>query len=120
MSIVDSQHLTNHSIDDDEPVMRADAALGGSLHDTAGSFVVDPTLSAQEVAEVVASAPSIGSAYHACRGAGWRAVIAGNRVTVNERVFAQYVGAGPAGNGSATWLVHATGDASPIWVTTHD
>ena len=119
MSIAESQSLTEHPFDDDlEPVIRADASLGGSLHDPGDLAVVDPLLSIADVAEVVRTAPSIGYAYHACRSAGWRAVIAGNRVTVNERVFAQYVGVGPAGQTTATWMIHAAGEGAPIWITT--
>ena len=119
MSIAESQSLTEHPSDDYlEPVIRAEASLGGSLYDPGDTAVVDPLLTAADVAEVVATAPSIGYAYHACRSAGWRAVIAGNRVTVNERVFAQYVGVGAAGQMSAAWMIHAVGDAAPIWITT--
>jgi len=76
-----------------------------------------PVLSAAEVAKIVAAAPSIGYARHALETLGWRAVIAGNRITVNERVFAQYVGVLAASQGQAMWMVHALEDATPIWVS---
>lgn len=78
---------------------------------------VGPALSAAVVAKIVAAAPSIGYARHALESVGWRAVIAGNRITVNECVFAQYVGVLAASQGRPMWMVHALEDVAPIWVS---
>ncbi len=54
----------------------------------------DPTmLAAEQVAGVVAGIPTLGEACDALRKAGRRASIAGNRITVNDEVFAQFIGA---------------------------
>ena len=56
-----------------------------------------------EVAQTVAGIPTIGEARVALMNAGWRATIAGNRITVNDGVFAQFFGAG--GGVDANWVV---------------
>ena len=101
---------------DGQPAMRAEAAVGSSLHDASECAIGTVSISALEVAEVVRRASSIGYAYHAIKSAGWRAVIVGNRLTVHDQVSVQYVGAGPLGRGGATWMVHAAGDSAPIWI----
>ena len=55
------------------------------------------------VAQTVAGIPTIGEARVALMNAGWRATIAGNRITVNEGVFAQFFGAG--GGVDANWVI---------------
>ena len=44
-------------------------------------------------AEQVAGIPAIGEACDELEKVGWRASIAGNRITVNDEVFAQFIGA---------------------------
>jgi hypothetical protein len=52
----------------------------------------DPTmLAAEQVAGVVAGIPTPGEACDALTKAGWRASIAGNRITVNDEVFTQFI-----------------------------
>lgn len=51
----------------------------------------------ERVAEVVAGTVAIGVARDALRRAGWKASIAGNRITVDDEVFVHFVDtAGPA------------------------
>ena len=73
---------------------------------------------AEQVAGVVAGVPVIGKACEALIGAGWRARIAGNRITVNDEVLAQFIGAGigPAGGVDARWVIYAIGGTPPVWV----
>jgi len=75
------------------------------------------TITAEQVAGVVAGIPTIGDACGALKNAGWRASIAGNRITVNDEVFAQFVGAaiGAAG-GAASWVIYGIAGTPPIWV----
>lgn len=74
---------------------------------------------ANQVAEVVVGNRTIGEACNALTRAGWRATIAGNRITVNEEVFAQYIGVsiGSADRRDATWVIYAPGHALSIWFT---
>jgi hypothetical protein len=76
------------------------------------------TPTAEQVAGVVAVIPAIGKACHALREAGWRATIAGNRITVNDEVFAQFIGAvvGPASGVDARWVIHRIAGTPPVWV----
>lgn len=75
-------------------------------------------LTAEQVAAVVAGIPVIGKACDALKNAGCYARIAGNRITVNDEMFAQFLGAtvGALGNTDATWVVYTTGGAPPVWV----
>jgi hypothetical protein len=67
----------------------------------------EKTLTAQQVARVVAGIPTIGKAREALIQAGWRASIAGNRITINDEVLANFIGAGVAGadRGETTWVI---------------
>jgi hypothetical protein len=71
-------------------------------------------LTAEQVAAVVAGIPVIGRACDALKNAGYYARIAGNRITVNDEMFAQFIGA--LGNTDATWVIYTTGGAAPVWV----
>ena len=75
-------------------------------------------LTAEQVAGVVAGIPAIGKACYALRKAGWRATIAGNRITVNDEVLAQFIGAavGPAGRVDAMWVIYRIAGTPPVWV----
>lgn len=72
------------------------------------------SVSANEVADLIAGTSSIGYACAALRSAGWRATIAGNRITVNDEVFVHY--AGVANELRAAWMIYAVADPTPIWV----
>lgn len=52
---------------------------------------IEPT--AEQVAEIVAVAITIGAARDALQQAGWRATIAGNRITVNDDVLVHFISA---------------------------
>jgi hypothetical protein len=75
-------------------------------------------LAAEQVAKVVAGIPTIGEACDALRKAGWRAGIAGNRITVNDKVFAQFIGATVGGFGGidARWVVNRIAGTPPVWI----
>jgi hypothetical protein len=75
-------------------------------------------LTAEQVAGVVAGIPAIGRACDALKTAGWRATIAGNRITVNDEVFAQFIGAtvGALGGIDARWLIYRIAGTNPVWV----
>jgi hypothetical protein len=74
--------------------------------DQRGTSVNTPR--ADQVAGVVADIAVIGAACNALRGAGWRATIAGNRITVEDVVFAQFIGTAldAYGDNRARWLVY--------------
>ena len=77
----------------------------------------DETPTAEQVAGIVAGIPVIGKACEALIKAGWRASIAGNRITVNDEVLAQFIGAGIGRNGGAdaTWVIYTiTGSLSVV------
>jgi hypothetical protein len=76
------------------------------------------TPTAEQVAGAVAGIPAIGEACDALRKAGWRATIAGNRITVNDEVLAQFIGAavGPAGGVDASWVIYRIAGTTPVWV----
>ena len=75
-------------------------------------------LSAEQVAGMVAGIPAIGEACDALRKAGWRASIAGNRITVNDDVFAQFIAAtvGARGGVEARWVIYGIAGTPPVWV----
>ncbi len=71
---------------------------------------------ADQVAAAIAGAPNIGAACNALEAAGWRSVIAGNRISVNDRVFARYIdpNGGMPGPEEAMWVVYGLGDRPPV------
>lgn len=75
-------------------------------------------LTAEQVAGVVAGIPAIGEACDALKKAGWRASIAGNRITVNDEVFAQFIGAtvGALGGIDARWVIYRIAGTPPVSV----
>jgi hypothetical protein len=75
----------------------------------------EKTPTAEQVAGVVAGIRAIGKACEALIGMGWRASIAGNRITVNDEVLAQFIGGRGAGGG-ATWVIYAIAGTPPVWV----
>jgi hypothetical protein len=76
------------------------------------------TPTTEQVAAVVAGIPAIGKACEALIREGWRASIAGNRITVNDGVFAQFMGACKGGPGviDATWVVFAIAGTPSVQV----
>jgi hypothetical protein len=85
-----------------------------------GSNVVteEKRLTPEQVASVIAGVPVISRACEALAQAGWRASIAGNRITVNDEVMAQFIGAGVgrADGVEARWLIYAITGRPPLWV----
>ena len=67
---------------------------------------------ADRVAAVIAGNASIGAACRALRAAGWRSVLAGNRITVNDEVFVRYID--QSGSDTPTWVVYGIGDRPAI------
>jgi hypothetical protein len=84
---------------------------------TARPHTDEETPTAEQVAGVVAGIPAIGKACEALIRAGWRASIAGNRITVND-VFAQLIGGGlgPDSGVDATWVIYAIAGTPPVCV----
>lgn len=72
-------------------------------------------LTASCVAALLAGKSTIGTARRAFERAGWRTCIAGNRLTVSDSVFVQYVGA--ASDYGAVWTICTAPDYAPICVT---
>lgn len=75
-------------------------------------------LTSEQVAGGVAGIPAIGAACDALRKVGWRASIAGNRITVNDEVFSQFIGAtvGAFGGIDAMWVIYRIAGAHPVWI----
>jgi hypothetical protein len=76
------------------------------------------TVTTEEVASVVAGIAQIGVACDALKKAGRRASIAGNRITVDDQVYAQFVGAGAGmyGRTAATWMIQHVAGTPPAWI----
>lgn len=62
----------------------------------------------QQVADVIAGISHIGKARDALHDAGFRAVIAANRITVDDEIFALFAGIGidPVAGRYPRWLVY--------------
>jgi hypothetical protein len=75
-------------------------------------------VTAEHVAKVVAGIPAIGAACAALKREGRRAGIAGNRITVDDEVFAQLMGAtiGRYGAVEAMWVVSSIAGTPPVWI----
>lgn len=76
------------------------------------------TLSVERVAGLVAGVPLIGMARAALEQAGWSATIAGNRITVNDEICAQYTPSrsNPTGVVEPYWVVYTFGGTAPVWI----
>jgi hypothetical protein len=72
----------------------------------------DDILTAEQVAKVLAGVSAIGVARTALDQAGWNATIAGNRITVNQEVEAQFI----AANGKTWWQVYTADGTTPVWI----
>ena len=75
-------------------------------------------LTTEQVAKVVAGVSPIGVARNALEQVGWNATIAGNRITVNDEVVAQFIGAtaGPSGVVDARWVIYPIAGPPPVWI----
>jgi hypothetical protein len=91
---------------------------GWTIRPDTNSDTNEEAPTAEQVAGVVAGIPVIGKACEALIQAGWRASIAGNRITVNDEVLAQFIGArvGHGGGIDATWVIYAIAGAPPVWI----
>lgn len=67
---------------------------------------------AELVAAIVAGIPTIGEACRALSAVGWQSKVAGNRISVNDRVFVRYIDETAGSNGSpdTRWVVYGVGD----------
>lgn len=86
---------------------------------TSATVVVRPWQQAKMLrAEQVVGIPAIGEACGALKKAGWRASIAGNRITVNDEVLAQFIGAsvGALGGIDARWVIYRIAGTFPVWI----
>ena len=84
--------------------------------DSQGVAAEAPTV--EHVAKVVGGISSIGRAREALVKSGWRSTIAGNRITVNDRVFAHFINesVGRDGQTEARWAVYEIADRPPVWI----
>jgi hypothetical protein len=76
------------------------------------------TVTTEQVAAVVAGIPTIGAACNALRKSGHSATIAGNRITVDDDVFVQFIGASAGAYGwtEARWMIYRVGGGQPGWI----
>ena len=72
----------------------------------------------ESLAKMLTGIELIGTARNALEKAGMHATIAGNRITVNDEFFAQFVGAitRPTGRIEARWVIYGVTGASPVWI----
>ncbi|RZT16238.1 hypothetical protein EV589_4398 [Mycobacterium sp. BK558] len=84
------------------------------LHDPGGALPapVSDILTAEQVAKVLASVSTIGVARTALQQVGLNATIAGNRITVDHQVEAQFITA----NGETWWQVYTPDGTPPVWI----
>ena len=118
MTTADIVSLTRRLAHDrSQALSRANADCDVDHQEPAGG-TDEKTPTAEQVAGVVAGIPAIGKACAALIGAGWRASIAGNRITVNDEVLAQFMGTGVgrAGGVEPTWVIYAIAGTPPVWV----
>ena len=88
-----------------------DAAFVAPLNDD------EDILRAEQVAKVVAGVSAIGAACRALEEAGWNATIAGNRITVNDEVVAQFIAATVDSLAiDAMWVIYRIAGRPPVWV----
>lgn len=88
-----------------------------------GPCATRPT--ADSVAATITGIVSIQQACEAFRVAGWPTVVAGNRIAIDNRVFARYVdpSATPAaagGNASTNWVVYGIGERPTVRIVVAD
>jgi len=95
----------------------------GATFDTAATEPVEPgstekEITTEKVAQIVAGIAVIGEAQSALQKAGWRATIAGNRITANDEIFAQFIApsAGPSAARDARWVIYSITGNPPVWI----
>jgi hypothetical protein len=76
------------------------------------------TVTAEQVARLLVGIPTIGEACEALKKAAWRVSIAGNRITVDDDVFAQFIGAtvGARGSVEARWVIYGIAGTPSVWI----
>lgn len=92
--------------------------MSSSLKANATESEADLQPTAEQVAALVAGIGTIGAACHALRAEGWDSVIAGNRITINDRVFARFIdeSVGIDAGTAARWVVYGIGDRPAVWI----
>lgn len=85
-------------------------------NDLCSATVTEQTAILEIVAKIVAASPSIGIAWRALQQAGLSAKLAGNRISINDTVFAQYLCSpvGSVGEFSPAWLIYAPTGGPPL------
>ncbi|BBX70985.1 hypothetical protein MPSYJ_44460 [Mycolicibacterium psychrotolerans] len=75
-------------------------------------------VTAETIAKLLTGIGMIGAARNALEEVGLRATIAGNRITINDEYFAQFVGAisRPTGHVEARWVIYSLAGTPPVWV----
>ena len=99
----------------DRQVDTSQAEIGATEVDPGpppGSASSDGHPTAARVAELLTGLPTIGRAREVLGAAGLRSHIEGNRITVNDSVFARHIeqGAGPSGRRDSRWVVYGAGE----------
>lgn len=81
-----------------------------------GLLMGDEEPNADAIAEVLAGIPTIGEACDALKCAGWLTSIAGNRISVNSRVFARFLGESVDADGhlEVRWVVYGLNDQPAV------
>lgn len=92
-----------------------------SNKDLLDPWIVSPP-TAERVAAVVSGIATIGEACNALRAEGWSSTIAGNRITVNDRVFARFIdeSVGMCAGTAPRWVVYGIGDPSSALIVGSD
>ena len=67
---------------------------------------------------MVTSVSAIGAARKALEQTGGSATLAGNRITVNEEVVAQFIAAtaGAVGGSDGRWVIYRIAGKRPVWI----
>ena len=73
---------------------------------------------AEQVAAIVLCTYTIGAACNALRSEGWHSTIAGNKITVNDQVFARFIdeSVGLDADTAPRWVVYGTSSRPAIRV----
>lgn len=81
---------------------------------TTGVDTFVSTGASENVAAILQRATSIGAARDALNVAGWHATIAGNRITVDDHISAQYLSGSTnlVGDRTAEWAIYGRSDGS--------
>jgi hypothetical protein len=73
---------------------------------------------AEQVAAVVLRTYTIGAACNALRSEGWQSTITGNKIAINDQVFARFIdeSGGADADAAPRWVVYGTSAQPAIWV----